>query len=112
MQLRRNKKNSDDIDAFERQKAELQAKIDALQNFIQEAPEKLQQQEIERTSTIPAPEELLQRRREKDFFDQLSKGEVKNERRHQARSAMLFILLVLLIISVANWILNVIKSYN
>lgn len=111
MPLRRHKKNSDEIDAIERQKAELQAQIDALQSFIQEAPEKLQQQQIDRMTTLPAPEELQQRRREKDLHERLTKGEVKNERRHQARSAILFILLVLALISLAGWILNVVQSY-
>jgi ABC-type Na+ efflux pump permease subunit len=104
------KKKQEDFSEIERQKEALQAQINELQSFIKEAPEKLQQEEQERLQTMPAPDELTQRRRENDFSNRLTKGELKNERRHQARSALLFVLLVAAIISVSLWVYRIIAE--
>ncbi|MFC4993576.1 hypothetical protein [Rubritalea tangerina] len=104
------KKKAQDFAEIERQKEALQAQIEELQSFIKEAPEKLQQEEQERLQTMPAPDELTQRRRENDFANRLTKGELKNERRHQARSALLFILLLTAIVFVSLWVYKIIVS--
>lgn len=103
-------KKKADLSEIENQKAALQAQIDDLQNFIKEAPEKLQKEEQERLQTMPAPDELAQRKRENDFANRLTKGELKNERRHQARSAVLFILLLAAIICVSLWVYRIIAA--
>ena len=103
-------KNKEDFSEVERQKEALQAQIDELQNFIKEAPEKFQREELERLQTMPAPDELAQRRRENDFANRLTKGELKNERRHQARSALLFVFLFSAIICVSLWIYGIIAN--
>ena len=103
-------KKKENIAEIERQNNALQAQIDELQSFIKEAPEKLQREEQERLQTMPAPDELTQRRRENDFSYRLTKGELKNERRHQARSTLLFILLFSAIICVSLWIYGIIAG--
>ena len=103
-------KKKEDIAEIERQKNALQAQIDELQSFIKQAPEKLQQEEQDRLQTMPAPDELNQRRRENDFANRLTKGELKNERRHQARSALLFALFFSAIICVSLWIYGIIAG--
>lgn len=103
-------KNKENIADIQRQKDALQTQIDELQSFIKDAPEKLQREEQERLQTMPAPDELSQRRRENDFSNRLTKGELKNERRHQARSALLFVLLFSAIISVSLWIYGIITG--
>lgn len=102
--------NSSPLDDIEQRKAELQAEIDKIESFIKEAPEQHQRAEEERRQTMPAPDDLAQRQREKDFQDRLTKGELKNERRHQARSAMLFLLLIVAITFVSAWIWQIIKT--
>jgi len=93
-----------DLDELAKQDAELQNKIKQIQSFIHEAPDKLQQEEDERISTLPAPDEISERRREKEFFDRLSRGELKNERRHQAKNGVILVLLVIAITAVSLWI--------
>lgn len=104
------KKKKEDFSEIERQKEALQAQIDELQSFIKEAPEKIQKEEQERLQTMPAPDELTQRRRENDFANRLTKGELKNERRHQARAGLLFVLLVSAIIFVSLWVYRIIAE--
>lgn len=103
-------KKKADFSEIESQKAALQAQIDDLQSFIKDAPEKLQREEQDRLQTMPAPDELAQRKRENDFANRLTKGELKNERRHQARSAVLFILLIAAIICVSLWVYRIIAA--
>ncbi len=104
------KKKAEDFAEMERQKEALQAQINELQSFIEEAPEKLQREEQERLQTMPAPEELAQRRRENEFAQRLTKGELKNERRNQTRNALLFVLITAAIVCVSLWIYRIIAS--
>jgi hypothetical protein len=55
-------------------------------------------------TTMPPPDDLADRRREHAFYTKLSRGEIKNERRYQARSAMLFLLLATAIAALSSWI--------
>ena len=93
-----------ELDELARQDAELQDKIKQIQSFIHEAPNKLQQEEDDRIRTLPAPDEISERRREKEFFDRLSRGELKNERRHQAKNGVILVLLIIAITAVCLWI--------
>ncbi len=92
------------LDELAKQDAELQQKIKDIQSFIEDAPDKLQQEEDDRIRTLPAPDEISERRREKEFFDRLSRGELKNERRHQARNGVILVLLAVAITAVSMWI--------
>ncbi len=93
--------NLNDLDSKEQ---EIKNQIKELQKLISEAPEKLQQQREEELTTMPAPDELQEISREQDFFDNLSRGQLKNEHRHQARSALLFVLLSLATVALVAWI--------
>lgn len=104
------KKKAEDFAEMERQKEALQAQINELESFIKEAPEKLQREEQERLQTMPAPEELAHRRRENEFAQRLTKGELKNERRNQTRHALLFVLIAAAIVCVSLWIYKIIAS--
>lgn len=96
--------SSFELDELARQDAELQDKIKQIQSFIHEAPDKLQKEEDDRIQTLPAPDEISERRREKEFFDRLSRGELKNERRHQAKNGVILVLLVVAITATCLWI--------
>lgn len=104
------KSKAAELDDYARQQAELKAKIDEIQGFIEDAPQKLQREELERLQTLPAPDELAHIQRENTFIDRLTKGELKNERRHQARSALLFIMLAVATTFIALWIYKIVSS--
>jgi len=84
--------------------AEVQSEIDSLKDFIENEPEKRRQAEIERMQTLPAPDEVSITRRENEFFNRLSRSELKNEYRHQAKNGALFIFLAAAIFSICLWI--------
>lgn len=98
------KHNPKELTELAQKEAELQNQIKEIQSFIEEAPEKLQKEEEERIQTLPAPDEITQRRREVEFFDRLSRGELKNERRHQAKNGVLLALLVCALLAVCLWL--------
>ena len=102
------KKKKEDFSEIERQKEALQAQIIELESFIKDGPLKIQQAERERLQTMPPPDELTHRRRENDFAKRLTKGELKNERRHQARNTLIFLLLLSSIITVSLWVYRII----
>jgi hypothetical protein len=93
-----------ELDSLTQVNEEVKNEIESLRDFINNEPNKRRQAEIERMQTLPAPDEIVTVRREKEFFDRLSRGELKNEHRHQAKNGVLFIFLSLAILSVCLWI--------
>ena len=89
---------------LEQQKAALEAQIRELESFIELEPKKLQQEHQDSLQTMPAPDEITQRKRERVFSDRLSKGELKNEYRHQASGIFIFIILATCIVLTSIWI--------
>lgn len=80
------------------------SRIADLEQLIEEAPRQLQEKmELERTM-MPAPDDLADRARERKFYAELSRGELRNEHRYRARSTVLFTLTVLATLSVCWWI--------
>ncbi len=82
----------------------VKSEIESLRQFIENEPTIRREAEIERMQTLPAPDEIVTVRREKEFFDRLSKGELKNEHRHQAQNGVLFVFLSAAIIATCLWI--------
>ncbi len=93
-----------DIDNLTQVNEEVKSEIESLRDFIENEPTKRRAAEIERMQTLPAPDEIVTVRREKEFFDRLSRGELKNEHRHQAKNGVLFVFLAVAICSVSLWI--------
>jgi hypothetical protein len=93
-----------ELDNLSQVNEEVKNEIESLREFINNEPAKRRQAEIERMQTLPAPDEIVTVRREKEFFDRLSRGELKNEHRHQAKNGVIFIFLALAIFSVCLWI--------
>jgi len=75
----RKKSKEAELDDYAKQQAELKAKIEEIQGFLENAPEKLQLEAQERLQTLPAPDELAHIQRENAFINRLTKGELKNE---------------------------------
>lgn len=93
-----------EIENLTEAKEQVISEIESLRNFIENEPTKRREAEIERMQTLPAPEEITIARRQREFFDRLSKGELKNEHRHQAQNGAIFIILSVCILGVCLWI--------
>lgn len=96
-----------DIQSLSAQEQKIQEQIKKLQEYVEHGPELERAAEEERFSTLPPPAEVKARQREKQFMEKLSRGELKNERRHQTKSGFLLVILVLAIAAVALWIYRV-----
>lgn len=82
----------------------LSQRINKLEQFIEDAPDRIRREMEEERTSMPAPDDLADRQREKVFYTNLSRGQVRNERRHQTQSAFLFILMATAIASLSSWI--------
>jgi hypothetical protein len=81
---------------------ELEDKIAAAQAI----PEQLELEIREKESTIPAPDDLVERERAKRFEEQATRGQVRNERRTQGKSLILLFLLLLATAALILWIVK------
>ena len=97
------------FDALSARERELRAQIEELQDFVEHGPERELQAAEERMRTLPPPTEVQERLREKQFMEKLSRGELKNEKRNQAKSGLLLLLLILAIASISYWVYQTIQ---
>ena len=98
--------NFDSLSARER---DLKEKIEQLQDFVEHGPDREREAEDERMRTLPPPSEICERKREKKFMEQLSRGELKNEKRNQAQSGFLLFLVILAILAIGLWIYSALQ---
>lgn len=104
------KKTNPDLSEVDLEKQKLEEKIRELESFIAEAPQKMEREHLDKLQTMPAPDDIAQHQRENNFAHRLTKGELRNERRHQARSALIFVLLVIAIVFVSLWVYKIIST--
>lgn len=82
----------------------LREKMQELESFVEEAPQLAKEQFDEQYATMPPPDELEDRRRERMFMARtLSRNEVRNERRYQAQSGVMIFLLLLATAALLAW---------
>lgn len=93
-----------EVAVYDEAEQQIASQIRQLESLIEEAPDEIRRRMEEERTTMPPPDDLEDRRREHKFYTQLSRGEIRNERRHQARSAMLFVLLATAITALSAWI--------
>ena len=99
---RSTKKDDSGLDEILKAEQELEAKIAA----AAAVPEQLELEMREKESTIPAPDDLAERERQRRIEDQATRGEVRNERRTQGRSLFLLFLLLLATAAMISWIVK------
>lgn len=104
------KKSPQAASSLNSREEQLLSKISELESFIEQAPERIRKEMEEELTTMPPPDDLEDRRREHKFYTQLSRGEIRNEHRYQARSAILFLLLVTAIVALSSWIYSVLQN--
>ncbi len=104
------KQKGNELDLLAEKEKSLRDEMDRLQSYIQGGAEKERSDHI---NTMPAPDELAERRREASFVEQvLSKKEIRNVKRHQAKGTILFLLLLLAIVSLGSWVFRVYSEYS
>ncbi|GHC55736.1 hypothetical protein AAFN60_19425 [Roseibacillus persicicus] len=99
-----------ELAALAEQERAVAEQIAKMEEMISSAPDRIRREYEESRSLMPPPDDWEDRQRAKRFNAHLSKGEIRNEHRYQARSTFLFVLLVIAIFSVAGWILSFIKT--
>ena len=83
---------------------QLDSEIAKFESLIESAPQKLREQRERERTTMPAPDDFADRRRERRFYAELSRGQVRNERRYRTRNTVLFVLLAAATVSICWWI--------
>ena len=99
-----NKTQEKDSSGLGKREEQLLSRINELENFIETGPDRVRRQMEEEITMMPPPDDLADRRREHKFYAQLSRGEIRNERRYQTRGAILFLLLAAAIAGLSSWI--------
>lgn len=115
MPLLRKKRKEPQIGASElkalvEQERAVAEQIAKMEDMISGAPEKIRREYEESRSLMPPPDDWEDRQRAKRFNAHLSKGEIRNEHRYQARSTFLFVLMTIAICSLLSWIVSFIKN--
>lgn len=101
--------NLSDIDSLSAHERALEEQIAQLKDFVEHGPERERMARQEEMQTLPPPSDLLGRKREKEFMEKLSRGELKNQKRNQTKSGFLLALLVLAIFALGVWMYRIIQ---
>jgi len=99
------------IKELEDAQRELEEHIHSLQLHIEEEPERVRQKLIDQRTTLPPLEDIEDRRRERRFYAHISRGEAQNERRYQAKSSLVLLLLVAATSAIAWWIYTYLQTH-
>lgn len=94
------------LEELERKYADIEERARECEQFLREAPERIAAAQAERARTMPPPDDLADRRRERRFYELVSRGELRNERRAQAGSTMLLLLLIVATATLIMWVLQ------
>lgn len=109
--LHKNQGTAEDANHLVRREEDISTRIQQLESFIEEAPDAIRKRIEDELTTMPPPDDLEDRRRENHFYAQLlTRRQIKNERRYQARSALLFVLLSTAIAGVSSWIYTFLQT--
>ncbi|MEP4076394.1 hypothetical protein [Haloferula sp.] len=91
-----------ELEPFDEAQRDLDAKIAALKAL----PEQLELEMREQERTMPPPEDLEDRERQRIFEEKAARGQVRNERRTQGRSLLLMFLLLAATASMVAWVIT------
>ena len=99
---RRKKQVAEGPDLFDDQMRQCEERIAELQNL----PEKMRAEQLERERTMPPPDGMEERRRLKKFECQAARSEIRNERRSQGRSMLMLMLLLFATAATISWVVS------
>ena len=97
------------IDSLSAHERALSEQIAQLQDFVEHGPERERMARQAEMQTLPPPSDLLGRKREKEFMEKLSRGELKNQKRNQTKSGFLLVLLLLAILTLGLWMYRILQ---
>ena len=95
-----------ELSALVEQERAVADQIAKMEEMISGAPDRIRREYEESRSMMPPPDDWEDRQRAKRFNAHLSKGEIRNEHRYQARSTVLLVLLIIAIGSLLSWIVS------
>ena len=99
-----------ELSALAAQEQAVADQIAKMEDMISSAPDRIRREYEESRTLMPPPDDWEDRQRAKRFNAHLSKGEIRNEHRYQARSTALFVLLVIAIGSLLSWIVSFVQT--
>ena len=103
------KQRGTELDLLAEKEQALRDEMVRLEAYIQGGAEK---ERAEQINTMPAPDELAEKRRQASFAEQvLSKKEIRNIKRHQTKGTILFLMLLLAILSLGSWVYRAYTDY-
>jgi hypothetical protein len=77
---------------------------------LQEMPDQIRQQELDRNNIIPPFDVVEARIKEKEFDERINKGPISNRKKEIQRSFFLLILLIAALLSIAWWVFHWLKQ--
>lgn len=95
-------RKSEAVDEIEEARRALEEKIAALEQL----PKQLEMEMLEADRTMPPPDDIVDRQRQRDFEEKAARGQIRNERRTQGRSLLLMFLLLSATAAVISWIVT------
>lgn len=113
---RRKKQQKEDEETRQLLQREIQLgqEMAELQNLLEEVPlkekkrlEEQRRRDEEDLLTIPPPDELRQRARERSFYEGLSKGKVRNQKKEVVGNFFLLLILLGALIFTGLWVMRV-----
>jgi len=100
---------ADELDLLAEKERALRDEMQRLESYIKGGAE---QERADHINTMPAPDDLNERRRQASFVDQvMSKKEIRNVKRQQAKATILFLMLLLAIVSLGSWVVRAYSDY-
>ena len=99
-----------ELSALALQEQAVAEQIAKMEEMISSAPDRIRREYEESRTLMPPPDDWEDRQRAKRFNAHLSKGEIRNEHRYQARSTALFVLLMVAIGSLLSWIVSFVQT--
>lgn len=103
---RKKRPPASEIDELEAKRRELESKIAELEAL----PKQLELEILEQERTMPPPEDIEERRRQREFEERAARGQIRNERRTQGRSLLLTLLLVIACASMLSWVISLLRQ--
>ena len=94
------------IEQLERESARIEEQAREYEQFLRDEPRRIAAAAAERAATLPPPDDLADRRRERRFYELACRGQIRNERRAQAGSTLLFFLLIAATAALVMWVLQ------
>jgi predicted nucleic acid-binding Zn ribbon protein len=85
---------------------ELNAQI----KLLQEMPDQIRQEELDRQSILPPSDIVTARVKEKEFDERVNKGQITNTKKEVQRNFFILVLLVIALLSIAWWVFQSLKQ--